>query len=153
MEGMETPAAEGAAPEPEPTGAEQNAAEPQGTDWKAEARKWEARAKRADKAERDLAKATERAEAAERKLAAREAAEQHAELVRKVAEKHRVDPKYAALLTADDEEGLTAQAKLIGERFADPVLARLSGARPRTAFCPYNPLSRSKGRFGDYRRS
>lgn len=121
MEGMETPAAEEAALEPEPTGAEQNAAEPHGTDWKAEARKWEARAKRADKAERDLAKATERAEAAERKLAAREAEELHAELVRKVAEKHRVDPKYAALLTADDEEGLTAQAKLIGERFADPV--------------------------------
>ena len=103
--------------------------EPQGTDWKAECRKWEKRAKENDRAARELAeireqqmtdleKALKRAEKAEAALKEREAADA---LVREVMDKHRVDPKYADLLTAADEEGLTAQAKLIGERFAEPV--------------------------------
>lgn len=103
----------------EPQGAEP--AEPQGTDWKAASRKWEARAKRAEKAEAQLADAVARAEKAEAALAAREAAEARAELVKKVAEKHRVDARFLPLLTAEDEAGLTAQAELIGQRFADPV--------------------------------
>lgn len=106
--------------------------EPQGVDWKAECRKWEKRAKDNDRAAKELAdirdrqmsdleKATKRAEKAEAALKEREAADARAALVREVMEKHRVDPKYADLLTADDEAGLTAQAKLVGERFADPV--------------------------------
>lgn len=106
--------------------------EPHGTDWKSECRKWEKRAKENDRVAKELAeireqqktdleKAVERAEKAEAALKEREAADARAALVREVMVKHRVDPKYADLLTADDEEGLTAQAKLIGERFADPV--------------------------------
>lgn len=106
--------------------------EPHGTDWKSECRKWEKRAKDNDRAAKELAeireqqmtdleKALKRAEKAEAALKEREAADARAAMVRDVMEKHRVDPKYADLLTADDEEGLTAQAKLIGERFADPV--------------------------------
>lgn len=106
--------------------------EPHGTDWKAECRKWEKRAKDNDRAAKELAeireqqmsdldKALKRAEKAEAALKEREAADAHAAMVRDVMEKHRVDPKYADLLTAADEEGLTAQAKLIGERFAEPV--------------------------------
>lgn len=115
---------------------EGNPQEPQGTpqetDWKAEARKWEARAKenkaKADKydeaqeaAKSDLQKATERIAQLEAERAERVKKDEHAELVRKVAEANKVDAKYVSLLTADDEDALTAQAKLIGERFADPV--------------------------------
>lgn len=114
--------------------------EPHGTDWKAECRKWEKRAKENDRAAKELAeireqqktdleKAVERAERAEAALQAREAADARAAMVRDVMDKHRVDPKYADLLTAADEEGLTAQAKLIGERFADPVPTD-TGAQP-----------------------
>lgn len=106
--------------------------EPHGTDWKAECRKWEKRAKDNDRAAKELAeireqqmtdleKALKRAEKAEAALKEREAADARAAMVRDVMEKHRVDPKYADLLTAEDEAGLTAQAKLIGERFAEPV--------------------------------
>ena len=106
--------------------------EPQGTDWKAECRKWEKRAKDNDRAAKELAeireqqmsdldKALKRAEKAEAALKEREAADERAALVREVMDRHRVDPKYADLLTAADEEGLTAQAKLIGARFAEPV--------------------------------
>ena len=114
--------------------------EPQGVDWKAECRKWEKRAKDNDRAAKELAeireqqktdleKAVERAERAEAALQAREAADARAAMVRDVMEKHRVDPKYADLLTAEDEAGLIEQAKLIGERFADPVPTD-TGAQP-----------------------
>lgn len=106
--------------------------EPHGTDWKSECRKWEKRAKENDRAAKELAeireqqmtdleKALKRAEKAEAALQAREAADARAAMVRDVMDKHRVDPKYADLLTAEDEAGLIEQAKLIGERFADPV--------------------------------
>lgn len=106
--------------------------EPHGTDWKAECRKWEKRAKDNDRAAKELAeireqqmsdldKALKRAEKAEAALKEREAADARAAMVRDVMEKHRVDPKYADLLTAEDEAGLIEQAKLIGERFAEPV--------------------------------
>ena len=111
-----------------------------GTDWKAECRKWEKRAKENDRAAKELAeireqqmsdleKALKRAENAEAALQAREAADARAAMVRDVMEKHRVDPKYADLLTAEDEAGLIEQAKLIGERFADPVPTD-TGAQP-----------------------
>ena len=114
--------------------------EPQGVDWKAECRKWEKRAKDNDRAAKELAeireqqktdleKEVERAERAEVALQAREAADARAAMVRDVMEKHRVDPKYADLLTAEDEAGLIEQAKLIGERFADPVPTD-TGAQP-----------------------
>ena len=47
--------------------------------------------------------------------------EERKKLIREVMEKHRVDAKYASLLTADTEEELDKQAALIGEKFADPV--------------------------------
>lgn len=114
--------------------------EPHGTDWKSECRKWEKRAKENDRAAKELAeireqqktdleKAVERAERAEAALQAREAADARAAMVRDVMDKHRVDPKYADLLTAEDEAGLIEQAKLIGERFADPVPTD-TGAQP-----------------------
>ena len=92
--------------------------EPQGTDWKAECRKWEKRAKDNDRAAKELAeireqqmtdleKALKRAEKAEAALKEREAADARAALVREVMDRHRVDPKYADLLTAADEEGLS----------------------------------------------
>lgn len=114
--------------------------EPQGTDWKAECRKWEKRAKDNDRAAKELAeireqqmtdleKALKRAEKAEAALKEREAADARAAMVRDVMDKHRVDPKYADLLTAEDEAGLIEQAKLIGERFAEPVPTD-TGAQP-----------------------
>lgn len=122
---------EGAAQEPQ--GA------PQETDWKAEARKWEARAKenkaKADAydqaqeaAKSDLQKARERIARLESERDERRKKDEHAALVARVMGEHKVDAKYAGLMTADDEEGLIAQAKLIGERFADPVTTE--GGRP-----------------------
>lgn len=54
------------------------------------------------------------------KIADREAADEYAALVKRVAEENRVDAKYLPLLTASDEDGLTEQAKLIAEKFAEP---------------------------------
>lgn len=78
------------------------------------------RAKReADKTE--LQKAQDRIAELEREQGERKKKDEHAALVAKVMGEQKVDAKYASLLTAPDEEGLIAQAKLIGERFADPV--------------------------------
>lgn len=69
----------------------------------------------------DLQKAQERIAELEAEQDERKRKDEHAALVAKVMAEQKVDAKYASLLTADDEDGLVAQAKLIGERFADPV--------------------------------
>lgn len=106
------------APTPPPT--PEPAQEP---DWKAEARKWEARAKENSEAARRLAeievaeqsnlseleKATRRAESAEKALAAKEA-----EALRlAVASKHGISGDYLDLLTGDGEAELTAKAEKV----------------------------------------
>lgn len=73
----------------------------------------------ADKTE--LQKAQDRIAELEREQGERKKKDEHAALVAKVMGEQKVDAKYASLLTAEDEDGLVAQAKLIGERFADPV--------------------------------
>ena len=69
----------------------------------------------------ELDKMRKRAEEAESRLAEARAREEHAALVDKIAKANNVPAKYAALLTAQTEEGLEEQAKLIGERFAGAV--------------------------------
>lgn len=112
---------------------------PPDTDWKAEARKWEARAKenkaKADAydeaqeaAKSDLQKAQERIAQLEKEQDERKKKDERAALVKKVMADKKVDAKYASLLTADTEEDLIAQAELIGERFADPV--KSEGGKP-----------------------
>jgi hypothetical protein len=96
-------------------------------DWKAEARKWEQRAKENKSAAERLAeiedakkdeiqKATEKTAAAEKA-----AAEAKAEALRwKVAAKHGISDEDADLfLTGTDEETLTKQAERLSERVAD----------------------------------
>lgn len=90
------------------------------TDWKAEARKWEQRAKENSSAARRLAeieeasktelqKAMERAEAAE-KSAAR--AQSEAMRARVLAD-HGITSEYADLVAGDDEDALVASAKKV----------------------------------------
>jgi septal ring factor EnvC (AmiA/AmiB activator) len=78
------------------------------TDWKAESRKWEGRAKEnkdaADELARikeasatDLEKAQARAKKAEDKLAMFESEKEHTELVRKVMATQHVDARYASV--------------------------------------------------------
>lgn len=87
-------------------------------DLKRDAEAYRAR-QEADKTE--LQKAQERIAELEAEQGERKRKDEHAALVRKVMEAQKVDARYASLLTADTEEALTEQAKLIGERFADPV--------------------------------
>lgn len=107
------------------TDTEAQPAPAQETDWKAEARKWEARAKENNQAAKRLAeleesqkteiqRATERAEAAERALAAKEA-----EALRlTVAARHGIGADNLDLLYGDDEAELEARAKKIATLIA-----------------------------------
>ena len=107
--------AEGNATTAEPTAAEPTGTEPQGTDWKAEARKWEERAK-ANKAKADqwdaqeqankteLQKATELAEKYKKQLDGIEAERKRAESVRKAADEYGVDADMLARMGGDVEE-------------------------------------------------
>lgn len=94
------------------------------TDWKAEARKWEARAKenkaKADAydeaqeaAKSDLQKAIERAERAEAAVAEFKAEKEHADVVAKVAESTGLAASLVASLNGADEEALMEQARSI----------------------------------------
>ena len=108
---------------PETGGAEPTGTEPQGTDWKAEARKWEERAK-ANKAKADqwdaqeqankteLQKATELAEKYKKRLDGIEAERKRAESVKKAATEYGVDPDMLARMGGDVEEN----AKWLKER-------------------------------------
>lgn len=134
-------------PDPDEETQELGPKEPHGTDesevdWKSESRKWESRAKEnkdaADELARikeanatELEKAQARAKKAEDRLATYESDRKHQALVRKVMEEQHVDARYAPLLTAPDEEGLASQAKLVAERFAEPVGSD-TGRQPAT---------------------
>lgn len=151
---MSTPAPEGAAPGTEPQGepgkptnepAPNPPADPaQGdTDWKAEARKWESRAKensaarkRLDELEEaaktDLEKATSRAEAAERRAAELEALA----LRREIAEAKGLPLAAAARLSGETREELEADADQLAELIGhdttpsqrpDPIQGRTRG--------------------------
>ena len=114
----------------EGTGQEPHGAPPE-TDWKAEARKWEARAKenkaKADAydeaqeaAKSDLQKAQERIAQLEQEKDERAKKDEHAALVKKVMAEQKVDAKYASLLTT--AKGLiilvlvTVEKRLIGTK-------------------------------------
>lgn len=152
---MSTPAPEGAAPGNEPQGSpsgkptnEPAAKPPVGpaqddTDWKEQARKWEARAKENNAAKKrldeleeaaktDLEKATSRAEAAEKRAAELEALG----LRREVAEAKGLPLAAAARLTGETREELEADADqlaaLIGQDAnpaprPDPIQGRTRG--------------------------
>jgi hypothetical protein len=113
------PPAQETPPEPAP--------EVEETDWKAEARKWEQRAKEnksaadrlaelEDANKSEIQKASDKATAAEKA-----AAEAKAEALRwKVAAKHGITEEDADLfLTGTDEETLTKQAQRLTERVTD----------------------------------
>ena len=125
---------------PEPEAPEKNQ-EPQETDWKAEARKWESRAKENSQAAARLAeiedanktevqRATEAQEAAERRAADAEARA----LRRDVALEHSLTKDDAALLDAiNDEDAMRALATRLaansGHRPGNP--APLEGGTPK----------------------
>ena len=107
--------AEGNATTAEPTGAEPTGAEPHGTDWKAEARKWEERAK-ANKAKADqwgafeeknkteLQKANEKAEKYKAELEAIKADQDRVAEVAKAAKEAGVDEALLARMSGDVSE-------------------------------------------------
>jgi hypothetical protein len=122
---------EPATPEPAAPPAQETppetAPEVEETDWKAEARKWEQRAKEnksaadrlaelEDANKSEIQKASDKATAAEKA-----AAEAKAEALRwKVAAKHGITEEDADLfLTGTDEETLTKQAQRLTERVTD----------------------------------
>lgn len=115
------------APNVDPARGDEQAQEKGDTDWKAEARKWEARAKENSEAREQLdaireaekteiEKATDRAEKAE--FAAQEA---RTEALRfRIAASHGIGDEDASLfLTGADEETLTRQAQRLSERASD----------------------------------
>lgn len=100
----------------------------QGTDWKAEARKWERRAKEnkaaADKLEKEqqerdearkteLQKATEKADKAMKKLEAMEAEQKRNELIKRVSSEKDVDAELLAMMSGDTEEEIEANAEAL----------------------------------------
>ena len=101
----------------QPTAEETPQGEPEAkeTDWKAEARKWEARAKKSAQAEQELEalkqaqmteqeKATARAEAAEKELAELKAAAARHEAAAKIAEAEKVPLSMLDKYCRDEEE-------------------------------------------------
>lgn len=118
-------------PSTEPAPAQEPPAEPppevDETDWKAEARKWEQRAKEnktaADKlAELEAANKSEIEKANDAKVAAEQrAAAAEAESLRwRIAAKHGISDEDAALfLTGTDEDTLTKQAQRLSEHSSD----------------------------------
>lgn len=102
------------------------------TDWKAEARKWEDRAKAnkaaADKAatlEKELADAQNSLTEATEKLAGYEARKQHVAWVKEVLAEVELPDSYADVLRGETKDALLAHAEalkpLIGSVKADPV--------------------------------
>jgi hypothetical protein len=130
-----------------PQGAQDGQDVSDGTDWKAEARKWEQRAK-ADKARADAndeaarrlssiedASKSESQKTADRisKLEADLASAQRETLLRRVQASHGITDEDAALfLTGEDEKTLTAQAKRLAERTPTGPVAPREGT-PRTS--------------------
>ena len=98
-----------------------------GTDWKAEARKWELRAKDNKTAAEELAALKESQKTDQQKVEERisqmekRAADAESRALRSdIASKHGISAEDRDLfLTGSDEESLTAQAKRLAERVAD----------------------------------
>lgn len=132
------------APKPQPPAQEAEKGE-DGTDWKAEARKWESRAKEnstaaARLAEIEDASKTEAQRAADAQKAAEEravAAEARA-LRREVALEHSLSKDDAALLDGvTDEDAMRALAA----RLATPVAQRHGNTAPLEGSTPSQPLN------------
>lgn len=108
------------------------------TDWKAEARKWEARAKENRQAATELAeikkaqedaqqqnqktlteaeKAKKRAEKAEKELADLKAAQAREEAVKSVAQKEGVDAELLSMMTGSSVEEIEANAAVLKAKF------------------------------------
>lgn len=68
----------------------------------------------------DLQKATDRIAELEKQISDRQAADERAELVDRIANEHKVPADYRCFLTADDEDGLAEQAAKLAEKFAEP---------------------------------
>lgn len=105
----------------EPTNDQAEQTEPQGTDWKAEARKWEKRAK-ANMAKADKLDKLEEANQTELERTQNALKSTQSELESLKAERERAQARErvsqatgipAHLITGDDEETMTAQAKAI----------------------------------------
>lgn len=109
--------------------------------------KAEAFDKAAEESKSELEKAKERIAALEGERDARNKRDEHAALVRKVANDMKVDAKYVQLLTAETEEALVEQAKLIGERFAEPVPSE--SAKPPIVGKPNDEREFARRLFGD----
>lgn len=115
------------------TEAEAKTEEPQGTDWKAEARKWEARAKEnkrtLDDVQRKLEgfetakqeddareqRASEALEAAKAEIKRLTAEAERDKTVREVAKAQSVDADILLLMRGDTKEEIEANAKLLSE--------------------------------------
>ena len=68
----------------------------------------------------ELEKVTSELAKLKKQIEEKEAAEEYQKMVNKVAIENNIDNKYVSLLTGKTEEELVAQAKLLGERFAEP---------------------------------
>lgn len=122
--------------------------EPQGapadsTDWKVEARKWEARAKEnfgaveelqklKDAEKSELQRATDAAEAAQRELAAAKA--ESARL--RIAAAHGIGEDHIDLLTGDSDDELEAKAKKIAALITKPEQGE---PERKGAWAPFDP--------------
>lgn len=114
--------ADGTVQEPQGTEGQNEAEASTATDWKAEARKWEARAKKSQEAEKELEelkaaqmteqeKATKRAERAEAELSELKAKAERAETVAAVADKANVPAEVVAMLNGSDAGELGKQVE------------------------------------------
>lgn len=124
------------------------------TDWKAESRKWEQRAKENSTAAKRLAQIEEAQKTAEQKAAEREAAaEQRAieaemkAMRREVALEHRLSSEDAALLDAvADEEAMQALAKRLATTEGKPKSGNYvptEGRNPQTPSDDLRGVTRS----------
>ena len=68
----------------------------------------------------ELDAARQRIAELEGQIADRAAADERAALIQRIADENGVDAKYFPLLTAEDEDGLKAQAQLLAGKFAEP---------------------------------
>lgn len=122
------------------------------TDWRAEAKKWESRAKENKTAAERLAQLEESQKSEQQKLMERaEAAERERDEVRtealrlRIAHEKGLTPRQAARLRGSSEEELTADADALLEEFGPPGPRRPTGdvgQGPRdTATAPSDPKS------------
>lgn len=124
----ETGSTEPTTPEAQPPPVEVAPAQaPAETDWKAEAKKWESRAKENKTAAERLAELEEASKTEAEKVADRaakaeqRASEAEARLLRlSVASEKAIPTDLHQFLTASDEEGLRSQADLLLSRIAPP---------------------------------